>query len=154
MVKKPAASKGAPKAARNGKDQPLAEDIRHLGRILGDTLREQESAAAFELVERIRPWLEPYEPVDERRMFGGLAFLVHEHMAVCVLGSGGIMVRVLEEERDGLVVLDGAGPMEMTPGRPSRTWVRVQGSALDDDATLGQWIERGADVAVDLPPKS
>jgi phosphoenolpyruvate carboxylase len=48
---KPASAKAAP---RNGKDQPLAEDIRRLGRMLGDTLREQESLQAFELVERIR----------------------------------------------------------------------------------------------------
>lgn len=107
-----------------------------------------------QLVERIRPMLEPYEPVDERRMFGGLAFLVHEHMAVCVLGSGGIMVRVLEEEREALLLLDGAGPMEMTPGRPSRTWLRVQDAVLDDDAALAEWVERAADVAIDLPPKS
>ena len=40
--------------ARKGKDQPLAEDIRLLGRLLGDTLREQESVAAYDLVERIR----------------------------------------------------------------------------------------------------
>ena len=106
-----------------------------------------------QLVERIRPLLAPFEPVDERRMFGGLAFMVHEHMAVCVLGSSGMMVRVLEEDRDGLLVLDGAGPMEMTPGRPSRTWVRVQAAVLDDDATLAEWVERAADVAVDLPPK-
>ena len=39
---------------RSGKDKPLSEDIRLLGRILGDTLREQESEAAFDLVERIR----------------------------------------------------------------------------------------------------
>jgi phosphoenolpyruvate carboxylase len=45
---------GRREPSRDGKDQPLAEDIRHLGRILGDTLREQESAAAFDLVERIR----------------------------------------------------------------------------------------------------
>lgn len=72
------------------------------------------------LVARIRPLLEPHEPVDERRMFGGLAFLVHGHMAVCVSGQGGLMVRVREDERDALLALDGAGEMAMS-GRPSRT---------------------------------
>lgn len=105
------------------------------------------------LVERIRPLLEAHEPVDERRMFGGLAFIVGGHMAVCVSSQGGLMVRVREDERDALIVLDGAGEMIMS-GRPSRTWLRVQGSVLDDDATLAEWVERAVDTVDDLPPKA
>ncbi|QCR20395.1 TfoX/Sxy family protein [Agrococcus sp. SGAir0287] len=105
------------------------------------------------LVERIRPLLAEHEPVDERRMFGGLAFLVHGHMAVCVSGQGGLMVRVRDDERDALLALDGAGEMVMS-GRPSRTWLRVQGPVLDDDAVLAEWVERGLEVIDDLPPKA
>ena len=104
------------------------------------------------LVERIRPLLAEHEPVDERRMFGGVAFLVHGHMTVCVTSRRGLMVRVREEARDALLALDGAGEMLMS-GRPTRTWVLVSGPVLDDDAVLAEWIDRGLDAIDDLPPK-
>ena len=62
--------RGAP---RNGKDQPLSEDIRRLGRMLGDTLREQESVAAFDLVERIRQTAVDFHRGGDPRAGGSLA---------------------------------------------------------------------------------
>lgn len=104
------------------------------------------------LAERIRPLLEPHQPVDERRMVGGLAFLVHGHMTVCITGHRSLMVRVREEDRDVLLTEPGAGEMTMR-GSPTRTWVLVDGSALDDDAALARWVERGVETVADLPPK-
>lgn len=123
------------------------------GQRVGGAWQAEPMAFDRRLAERVRPLLEPFEPVDERRMFGGLAFLVHEHMAVCVSGAGGLMVRVEADERGELLERDGVETMVMA-GRVSKTWVRVMADVLDDDAQLAEWVERGAQVALDLPPKT
>lgn len=105
------------------------------------------------LLARIRPLLERHEPVDEKRMFGGLAFLVHGHMTVCVTSHRSLMVRVREEDRDALLALDGAGEMVMR-GSATKTWVLVSGPVLDDDDALAEWVERGVETIEDLPPKA
>ncbi len=83
-------------------------------------------------------------------MFGGLAFLLDGHMAVCVSGQGGLLVRVDAAERDGLLG-DDVEPMVMG-GRASRTWLRVAPEALEG-SRLGPWVERGVAVARAQPPK-
>lgn len=107
------------------------------------------------LAARVRAVLEPLAtdgPVEEKALFGGLAFMVAGHMTVCVSGQGGLLVRVDASERPALLELPQVEPMVMA-GRPSRTWLRVddEGVALDDD--LEQWVRRGLDVVRSLPPK-
>jgi TfoX/Sxy family transcriptional regulator of competence genes len=92
------------------------------------------------------------ENLSEKKMFGGLAFLTNGHMAVAVSGQGGIMVRVDPAETDALLNEPGAGPFEMH-GRPMKGWLRVDAAALDDDAVLRGWAERGLAYARTLPPK-
>jgi TfoX/Sxy family transcriptional regulator of competence genes len=87
-----------------------------------------------------------------KRMFGGVAFLLHGHMALAASGQGGLLVRVDPAERDVLLAEPGAEPFEMR-GRPMAGWLRVDASALDDDAVLRQWAERGTAFARTLPPK-
>lgn len=92
------------------------------------------------------------QDLTEKKMFGGLAFLLHGHLAVAVSGQGGIMVRVAPEQTDVLLDEPGAEPFEMR-GRPMRGWLRVAAHALHDDAVLRGWAEGGLAYVRILPPK-
>jgi TfoX/Sxy family transcriptional regulator of competence genes len=92
------------------------------------------------------------EPVEERKMFGGLAFLLGGHMAVAASGQGGLMVRCAPDDTDALVAEPGASRMEMR-GRSMDGWLRVTEAAVEDEAVLGRWVERGLSYARSLPPK-
>src|SRR3954452_10259136 len=104
-----------------------------------------------ELAERIRGVLPP-EPVAEKAMFGGLAFLVGGHMAVAASGKGGLMVRCDPADSDRLVETPGATRMEMR-GREMDGWLRVTSEAAADDAALAEWVRIGTTYAATLPPK-
>jgi TfoX/Sxy family transcriptional regulator of competence genes len=104
-----------------------------------------------DLAVRVRLLLGPGP--EERRMFGGLAFLVRGHMAVAVSGrSGGLMVRVDPAAQATLLAEPGAGPMIMS-GRAVAGWLLVDAGALDDDAALRRWVDRGLAFVATLPPK-
>lgn len=105
-----------------------------------------------ELAERIRRHLGADPGISEKRMFGGLAFLLHGNMAVGVSGGGGLMVRVGPEGTDAALARPGARLFDMT-GRPMRGWIVVDPSALADDQVLGEWIDEGYGFAAELPPK-
>jgi TfoX/Sxy family transcriptional regulator of competence genes len=105
-----------------------------------------------ELAVRIRSLLGDRPGVTEQKMFGGLGFLVSGNMAIAASGQGGILVRVDPEESDELVATTPAEPMEMR-GRQMAGWLRVDTADVADDATLGEWVERGAGYAASLPPK-
>lgn len=92
-------------------------------------------------------------PAEERKMFGGLAFLVAGHMTVCLSGQGGLMVRVAADDRDALLGEPHVEPMEMA-GRTSRTWVHVLDAGIASDDALAGWVERGLAACRDLPPKA
>ena len=93
------------------------------------------------------------EPVEEKRMFGGLAFLLGGHLAVSASGQGGLMVRVEPAETDRLLAEPGAAPMEMGGRGPVDGWLRVSADAVADEESLGLWVERGLAYARSLPPK-
>jgi TfoX/Sxy family transcriptional regulator of competence genes len=99
-----------------------------------------------DLADRIRELLAGEPDVLERRMFGGLAFLVGGSMAVAASGQGGIVVRVGPEESDALVASTGARPMEMR-GRPMRGWLRVDEAGIGSDDQLAEWVGRGVALA-------
>jgi TfoX/Sxy family transcriptional regulator of competence genes len=100
------------------------------------------------LAARLRELLAGEPGVAEKRMFGGVAFLVDGHMAVGASGQGGLMVRVDPEQTDALLAEPGAGPFEMR-GRPIDGWLRVDTAAADP----APWVERGVAYARSLPPK-
>ena len=104
-----------------------------------------------DLAERIRGLL-PAEPVTEKAMFGGLAFLVGGHMAVAASGKGGLMVRCDPADSERLVAEPGASRMEMR-GRETDGWLRVTGDAVADDDVLERWVRIGTSFARALPPK-
>ncbi|WP_435769561.1 TfoX/Sxy family protein [Nocardioides sp. SYSU DS0651] len=101
------------------------------------------------LAERIRFALAGRWPTSERRMFGGLAFLVDGRMAVAAI-DGGIMVRVEPDETERLLSTTAAFPMEMR-GRPMRGWLRVDAADLGTSDELAAWVARGASYAATLP---
>ncbi|RHA38079.1 TfoX/Sxy family protein [Cellulomonas rhizosphaerae] len=98
------------------------------------------------LADRVRPLLAGLAEVTEKRMFGGLAFLVGGSMAVAVSSHGGLMVRVAPDETAELLREPGTRPMEMR-GRPMKGWIRVDAGAAQDDDELARWVGFGVDRA-------
>lgn len=103
-----------------------------------------------DLADRLRVALQAESDVEEKRMFGGLAFLVGGHMAVAASGQGGMMVRCDPDATDELAALDGVSPFEMR-GRGMRGWLRVETPA--DDGSLERWVATGVGFVRTLPPK-
>lgn len=93
------------------------------------------------------------EPVVEKRMFGGLAFLLNGHLGVSASGQGGLLVRVDPAESDALLAEPGVTPMQMGNRPPMDGWLRVAPEAVSDDDDLGRWVQRGIAYAASLPPK-
>ncbi len=105
------------------------------------------------LADRIRDLLGPaVTETVEKRMFGGLGFLVGGNMALAASGQGGLLVRVDPAEAADLINGVGVTPMVMG-GREMRNWLHVLPDRLSADEVLGSWIERGMDYARSLPPK-
>jgi TfoX/Sxy family transcriptional regulator of competence genes len=105
-----------------------------------------------ELADRIRALL-PDLDVTEKKMFGGLAFLIGGNMAVAASGQGGLLVRADPEQSDELVASTAAYPMEMR-GRQMSGWLRIDSEAVDSKEELAKWVEIGTTYARSLPPKS
>lgn len=104
-----------------------------------------------DLADRIREAFSG-QPVTEKAMFGGLAFLIGGHMAVCASGQGGLMVRVPPELTAELLDRAHVSPMMMS-GRETRGWLRVSDTGVKSRRQLESWVRRGADYARSLPPK-
>ena len=88
----------------------------------------------------------------EKRMFGGLAFLVGGNMAVVASGQGGLMVRVPPADSEAWVARPGASRMVMR-GKEMRGWLRVTSEAVQSDEVLAEWVRTGVDHARTLPAK-
>lgn len=106
------------------------------------------------LAERIRELLadDAGVTVTEKKMFGGLAFLVGGNMAVAASGQGGLMVRVDPAQSDALVARSSARPMEMR-GRPMQGWLRVDSDDVRTKRQLAKWVSTGVTYARSLPAK-
>lgn len=105
-----------------------------------------------DLANRVRELLGGQRGIDEKRMFGGLAFLVNGHMSVAVSGQGGLLVRVPREDTDKLTGRAHVSPMVMA-GREARGWLRVEAAGVRTKRQLRSWVTRGVDHARSLPPK-
>jgi hypothetical protein len=104
------------------------------------------------LADRIREVLGDERGVRERRMFGGLAFLIDGNMAVAASGRGGLMVRVEPEETTALLRRAHVGPFVMRD-KELVGWVRVDDDGIRTKRQLGAWVRRGVAYARSLPPK-
>ena len=105
-----------------------------------------------ELAERIREHLDGAPEVSEKKMFGGLAFLIGGSMAFAASGQGDALVRVDPEESDHLVDTTNA-EVAVMQGRPMTGWLRVALEDLATEAQLARWVDLGAAYARSLPPK-
>lgn len=103
------------------------------------------------LADRIREQLAEHDDVTEKKMFGGLAFLIGGNMAVAASGQGGLMVRCHRADTDDHIVA-GAEPMIMR-GKPMSGWLRVSDERVAGDAGLARWVRVGATTAASLPTK-
>jgi hypothetical protein len=104
-----------------------------------------------QLADRIREALAG-ETVTEKKMFGGLAFMVGGHMSVSASRHGGLLVHVDPAQTEDMLGEPGTDPLERGH-RPMRGWVLVSPDVLDDDDTLSRWVGRGLTCARSLPPK-
>ncbi|MEP6821686.1 MAG: TfoX/Sxy family protein [Chthoniobacterales bacterium] len=93
-----------------------------------------------ELAERVRRALAHLPEVEEKRMFGGLAFLVHAKMCVNVSGDGGLMCRIDPAQHEEAVARSGVSTVTMR-GREYLGWVRVEAAALRSAKELNHWVK-------------
>ena len=103
------------------------------------------------LAERVRELLAVRVDVTERRMFGGLAFMVGGHMACGITGDD-LMVRVGREGYDDALAQPHAREMDFT-GRSMRGMVYVAVEGIEGDKELMGWLAPAVDFAGGLPPK-
>jgi TfoX/Sxy family transcriptional regulator of competence genes len=104
------------------------------------------------LADRIRELVGDEPNVTEKKMFGGLAFLVGGNMAISASGQGGILVRVDPAESDDLLAKSNAHVAVMR-GREMRGWLRVDAEHVKTKRELGRWVDRGVAYARSLPAK-
>ena len=105
-----------------------------------------------ELADRIRAAVEGEAGLSEKRMFGGLAFLINGHMAVSASSQGGLLLRVDPARTDELVKAPAAERFEMR-GREMNGWLRIDAGGVETESELEHWVEMGVTFARSLPPK-
>ena len=104
-----------------------------------------------QIAQRIREVLAGQTGVEEKKMFGGLAFMLNGHMC-CGVMQDGIMVRVGPQGHAAAVSRPHAAEMDFT-GRPMRGMVAVAPAGIADDAALADWVELGRRFVLTQPPK-
>jgi TfoX/Sxy family transcriptional regulator of competence genes len=105
-----------------------------------------------DLAARIRELVADEPGLTEKKMFGGLAFLIGGNMAVAASGQGGLLVRVDPAESDSLVATTNARLMEMR-GRAMLGWLRVDADDVRTGRQLSKWVALGTAYARSLPAK-
>ena len=105
-----------------------------------------------DLANRIREVLADETEVTERRMFGGLAFLVAGHMSVAASGQGGLLVRVDPAETEVLLAKPNVEAFEMR-ARPVDGWLRIAPEGVRTKRQLEPWVRRAVAYVGSLPPK-
>jgi hypothetical protein len=104
------------------------------------------------LAERIRALIGPDPELTEKKMFGGLAFLIRGHMAISASGQGGVLVHV-DPERSAALTASTAATVAVMQGREMPGWLRVDADGVATDNDLSPWVETGIAYARSLPPK-
>lgn len=103
------------------------------------------------LASRIRGALGQQSGLVEKKMFGGVGFMVHGNMA-CGVHKDMLIVRVGPEAYDETMKYPHTRPFDMT-GRAMKGWVMVEPDGFNDEADLKEWVEAGLNFALTLPPK-
>jgi TfoX/Sxy family transcriptional regulator of competence genes len=105
-----------------------------------------------DLANRIRELILTEPGVTEKRMFGGLAFLINGNMSVSASHQGGLLLHVDPAETDALLSKPYAQPFEMR-GRMMQGWLRVEAEGVQSKRQLERWVARGVAYARSLPSK-
>ena len=103
------------------------------------------------LAARVRNALGQPPGLEEKRMFGGVGFMVRGNMA-CGVNGNDLIVRVGPDAYEAALAQAVTRPFDMT-GRPMRGWIVVRPEGYAADVDLSAWVQRGLDFALTLPPK-
>lgn len=104
-----------------------------------------------ELAQRVRKLLGPLENITERKMFGGLAFMLNGNMCCCV-DKASLVVRTGPQGYEAALERPGARVFDLT-GRPMRGFVYVDSEGLAEEKALSDWVNAAVVFAASLPPK-
>jgi TfoX N-terminal domain len=118
----------------------------------GRLARLGDMAYDTELADRIRFLIGTGPGRTEKKMFGGLAFMIDGNMAISASGKGGALIRVDPADCGTLIETTTATPAIMG-GREMPGWLRVSSDDLETDEQLTQWVSRAVSHARSLPPK-
>jgi hypothetical protein len=105
------------------------------------------------LAERISEMLGAERGLSEKKMFGGLAFLLDGNLAIAASRHGGLLVRVDPAQADSLVRKTKA-TVAIMGGRPMAGWLRVEPVAVSRRPQLAKWVTLGVEAARSQPPKA
>src|SRR6476469_921006 len=106
-----------------------------------------------DMANRLRELLVNDTATTEKRMFGGLAFLLHGHMTVAASRTGGLLVRVNPAEAAQALGREHAMQMEMGAGRRPEGWILVAPEGVKTKRQLEPWVKRSLAFVETLPPK-
>ncbi len=106
-----------------------------------------------DVANAIRELLADEPAVTEKRMFGGLAFLVHGHLTIAASRTGGLLVRVAPADVDALVAEPHVQPAGMR-NAAENGWLTVAPEAAASVEAIEPWVRRGLGVVGELPAKS
>ena len=105
-----------------------------------------------DLAHRLRELLADEDAITEKRMFGGLAFLLHGNMSVSASRNGGLLARIDPADTDAALARPHVALMEMG-GRTMAGWITVAAEGLKTKRQLAGWVKRSVAFAKTLPPK-
>jgi TfoX/Sxy family transcriptional regulator of competence genes len=105
-----------------------------------------------DLANRLRELLAGEDAITEKRMFGGLAFLLRGHMSVSASRNGGLLVRIDPADTGASLARPHVKLMEMG-GRTMDGWITVAPEGLKSKRELAAWVERSVGFVKTLPPK-
>ena len=106
-----------------------------------------------QLAERVRDVIEARSGVAERKMFGGLGWMVGGNMACGVMSEGGLLVRIDPDEVEDACREPHVREFGRPGKRPMSGFVLVEPDGLTSDSELARWVDTGAARAASLPPK-
>ena len=105
-----------------------------------------------DVADRVREQLADEDAITEKKMFGGLAFMLAGNMAVGISNRSELMVRVGPDGADDALERPHAHQMDMN-GRPMTGFIAVSGEGFESDGDLADWVRRGVGYARTLPAK-
>ena len=104
------------------------------------------------LAARIQNQLGKKKGLTEKKMFGGIAFLLNGNMSCGVHGDE-MIVRLAPDETDAALAQEHTRVFDLSGGRPMKGWILIEPGGLKTDKALAKWVETGVTYAASLPPK-